>query len=115
MIPYGDPKAYVERDLFSDCVKIHLATRTADGSFHVLHDDGAIRTYSRDEAATYEPMAQPFLRLPTELAYALLDALAAHFGGVSEVRQLRKDYEHERARVDRLIAHITTATAGERH
>lgn len=38
----------------------------------------------------------------------LLDALARHFGGTGDSRQLRKDYDAERGRVDKLIATLTT-------
>ena len=53
----------------------------------------------------------PTLQLPEDAARALLDALAAHFGGVSEVQTLRKDYMAERARVDKLIDHMTKAVS----
>ncbi len=46
---------------------------------------------------------EPSLRLPEDLARALLDALAAHFGGTSEAQTLRSDYLAERKRVDKMI------------
>ena len=45
----------------------------------------------------------PSIFIPDEVARALLDALSAHYGGASDVRQLRRDYEHERSRVDLLV------------
>lgn len=57
-----------------------------------------------DEAVYREPT----LRLPESMARALLDALAAHFGGTGEVQTLRKDYLAERARVDKMIDHLTS-------
>lgn len=47
--------------------------------------------------------AAPTLRIPDEVARPLLDALANHYGGTSDSRTLRRDYEAERARVDKLI------------
>ncbi len=44
----------------------------------------------------------PALRIPTEAARALYDALAQHFGGTSNSKQLRADYDVERGRVDKL-------------
>lgn len=41
-----------------------------------------------------------------EAAHALLGALARELGAVEHPEQLRKDYEHERGRVDRLIGHL---------
>lgn len=51
---------------------------------------------------------EPTLRLPEDMARALLDALAAHFGGTGEVQTLRKDYLAERQRVDKMIDHLTS-------
>lgn len=51
---------------------------------------------------------EPTLRLPEDMGRALLDALAAHFGGTGEVQTLRKDYLAERARVDKMIDHLTS-------
>ena len=50
---------------------------------------------------------QPTLVIPEAHARALLDALGAYFQGAENTRQLRKDYEAERARVDRLIEAVT--------
>ena len=49
---------------------------------------------------------EPTLQLSDEAARALLDALAAHYGGSSDVQTLRKDYLAERARVDKMIDHM---------
>jgi hypothetical protein len=50
---------------------------------------------------------KPTLTVPEAHARALLDALSAHFQGAENTRQLRKDYDAERARVDRLIEAVT--------
>lgn len=41
--------------------------------------------------------------IPDDIAHVLLDALAAHYGGTGDSRQLRRDYDAERHRVDLMI------------
>lgn len=56
-------------------------------------------------------MPTPSLTIPDDLGRALLDALAGFYGGTTGGLQQRADFEHERARVDRLIAHLTSRPA----
>jgi hypothetical protein len=62
-------------------------------------------------SARWEPFepgtTSPTITIPDDVARALLDALAAHYGGTGDTRQLRRDYDDERKRVDRLIAALT--------
>jgi hypothetical protein len=62
-------------------------------------------------SARWEPFEPgedpPTITIPDEVARALLDALSAHYGGTGDTRALRRDYDAERARVDRLIAALT--------
>lgn len=58
-------------------------------------------TFLRVEEGAEVP---PPIDVPTDLARALLDSLSQHFGGTGDTRQLRKDHDAERARVDKLIA-----------
>lgn len=53
----------------------------------------------------------PTMYLDEDAGRALLDALAAYFGGTGEVQTLRRDYDAERARVDRLIDKLLADTA----
>lgn len=48
--------------------------------------------------------ALPSLRLPEDVGRPLLDALVRFYDGGEDTRNLRRDYDAERARVDRLIA-----------
>lgn len=48
----------------------------------------------------------PTMRLTDGMARALLDALVQHYGGHSNLLSLRRDYDAERARVDKMIAHL---------
>lgn len=72
----------------------------------------------RNEWEVFDPQAEgpePTLVLRMEEAFALQDALAELRHGTSELRALRKDYDAERGRVDRLIETLgTVATAGAR-
>lgn len=61
-------------------------------------------TFQDTDPGIYMP--EPTMRIPDSLGRALLDALTAHYGGATDTRTLRKDYEAERARVDRLIGMI---------
>lgn len=44
----------------------------------------------------------PTIRLGDSEARAILEALARHYGGADDTRALRRDYDAERKRVDRL-------------
>lgn len=54
------------------------------------------------------------LSMPEDAARALHDALSRHFGGTGDTRQLRRDYDAERARVDQLTTTLTTLVLKER-
>ena len=58
------------------------------------------------------PPTEPTMRLPENAARALLDALSKHFGGTTDVMSLRRDYDAERKRVDRMIDHLTRGGTG---
>lgn len=51
---------------------------------------------------------KPALSIDETEARALLSALQRFFGEAEDTRSLRRDYDAERARVDRLIAHLTS-------
>jgi len=66
------------------------------------------RSIAVDEASGAEPTLPddtvPYLQLSTDEARALYEALAEHFGHAGhDMRALRRDYEAERCRVDRLL------------
>lgn len=62
---------------------------------------GTIRSCDQHESVQ---LSEVELRITEDVAKSLLEALAEYFGGTGDTRQLRKDYEAERARVDKLIA-----------
>lgn len=101
-------RAYVTQD-FPRGVAVHLVQERGQDRYAVgLPTDIVFRDQDADAAGTYQ---EPTLRLPESIARALLDALAAHFGGTAEVQTLRGDYLAERARVDKMIDHLTSRPA----
>lgn len=46
---------------------------------------------------------KPTCRLPMEMGRELLEALMRHYHGADDARMLRKDYDAERARVDKIL------------
>lgn len=99
-------RAHVSFDHGRWGVALWLGRKTADGLHIVEPVDLVVTTTTLDEVAAW---TEPTLRLPEDMARALLDALAGHFGGTSDVQTLRKDYLAERARVDLMIGHLTSA------
>lgn len=87
-------------------VKIMIRTgrqlRAFDGGLHVpLPDDDRLLPDDLAERAT--------LRIEEEEAHALYEALGDYFGhGGASTQALRRDYDAERKRVDRLIDHLTS-------
>lgn len=83
-------------------IDITIADHRSD-VIRILHltDDGGMRwdEISRTEAAPAE-VIEPTVRLPQEAGRALLDALMHHYQGAEDTRQIRRDYDAERKRVD---------------
>jgi len=55
---------------------------------------------------------EPSLVLAHEEARVLLDALAEHYQGASDMRLLRQDRDHERGRVDKLLDVVSKIAEG---
>jgi hypothetical protein len=104
---------YEDRVLYEDgALRMALGRRIGRGAHECVVgiDAAGGLTLKLAEEGTQVPT---FL-LPSTVARALLDALAQHFGGTGDVRQLRKEHDAERARVDKLIATLSTvATRGQ--
>lgn len=107
---------YIERDLLSFSDRISIVDRCDDGHC----DDGSrtriLRLGTGELGESWEQVvpgasSEPTLRLGTEAARALLDALAARFEGSEGTRTLRRDYDAERARVDKLIDNLARTTS----
>lgn len=98
--------AYVDHRFPSDRLAVWLGDRGDHGTRRVVEPLTLVIGPLQDNDGA---IVEPTLTIPEDMARALLDALAAHFGGVSEVQTLRKDYDAERARVDRLVGFLTRA------
>lgn len=100
-------KAYVEADFTVDGVKIALVLRRTETSTQVWIWPVTMMAV-REIDRTTTPPDDAFLRLPDDVARALYEGLAAHYGGnLVDARRLREDYVAERARVDVFIRHVT--------
>lgn len=100
-------RAYVARDFrrFGGC-SIWLVHRQR-GLLRPGVNDGLVND-------SWEPLDEttdrpPSLMLDDEMARVLLDALAAYFGGTGDVQALRRDYDAERKRVDKMIDALIVA------
>lgn len=114
-------RAYAQLERFGDVVALSLVRTVDPGDFESaprvlrlgLTDDGT-QTVTWE---AFEPHAtvEPTLRLGMREALALAEAMAELQHGTAEHRALRKDYDAERARVDKLIDMVgAVATAPER-
>ncbi|MCW2496412.1 hypothetical protein [Jatrophihabitans sp.] len=104
-------RAHVEFDPTSSGLRVAMTRGSDNGPIHqVLQwEPLAVRTYDATEGVT-QPGGADWLRLPEDDARALYEALADHFGHFGhDTRALRKDYDAERARVDKLITHLTSS------
>ena len=100
-------RAHAQHDFLAHGVAVYLghetngrATRLAVPAHLELQDVG-------DSLV----QAEPWLRLNDDIAQALMDALAAHYGGHTHLLTLRADYEAERDRLDKLIDLLTLPPA----
>ena len=95
-------RAYVQTDFARiGGVAVYLVEHRGQDRY-VVGQPVEIVFHEEDEVAS-SAVHEPTLRLSGDMARALLDALAAHFGGSSDVQTLRQDYLAERVRVDKMI------------
>lgn len=90
----------------SNSMLVYLLERHSHGS--ALHTyDG--RVLPLVEAARVADHSDHYwAKLPMDAAHALLGELARTLGAVEHPEQLRRDYEHERGRVDKLMDYLMT-------
>lgn len=98
-------RVYIEPDFPNDGLRIHLSRKHGPEQISIARF-GNVSFELITDARVVDNDAQP-LRLRENDARALYEALAHHFGGHPETASLRKDYEAERARVDKFITHLT--------
>lgn len=86
---------------------VRLAVQIGDGDHftHFVRWDGNMVAERIADASAPDGA---FLALDEDMARAIYDALGDYFGHSGhDTRALRKDYDAERKRVDRFIAHLT--------
>lgn len=99
-------RAQVAEDWSRFGIAVLISQHTEDGKrIATLHFNDGIASW--DPPPTGTAPIDPTLRLDHEEANALLVALTNHYQGVDDQRALRKDYDHERGRVDKLIGTVT--------
>ncbi|MEV5710130.1 hypothetical protein [Actinoallomurus sp. NPDC052274] len=105
-------RAYLTPDLASFQTRVSIVQHGSDGApSRILRITGggqdAPASYSWEEIDPSITVT-PTFNLDDLVARALLDGLADHFAGADDLRALRRDYDHERARVDKLTDSLTT-------
>lgn len=101
------PRIRIQDDPIADGISVTIARR-ANTVTVIYHANAGIleeEFIPAEQAGAYVEV-KPTIRLPDDIARALLDALAQHYGGTSEAITLRRDYDHERGRVDQFIRYL---------
>lgn len=110
-------RVHLQQRFVSDCLEVFIINQ-ADGLRRVLHIENAA-DLRWDEvgppgAAIHDSILEPTFVLPWDSGRALLEELTRHYNGAEDTRQLRKDYDAERKRVDeqgKIIADIARTLA----
>lgn len=88
-----------------DSVMVSIVMHPPEGSFdtrpRILRLGDAFTT-AWDEIPADGTVTEPTMRIDHQSARALLDALARHYDGAEDTRALRRDYDAERKRNDKL-------------
>lgn len=98
-------RAYAERDILGRGIRLSVSP---DENQIILWGPPAVKILDPGVMAPEDAR----LFLPDESARAVYEALADYFGHAGhDIRSLRKDYDAERQRVDRLIGHLIEGRA----
>ena len=98
-------RAYVSDHHYGMGVSIAIVNHLGEGESL----PAMVKRFGEDGLETWdqlEPLAQirPTLTLTDDEARSLLDSLTRHYHGAEDTRALRRDYDAERERVDKLIS-----------
>ena len=107
-------RAHISRSMTSFGVDIAIVQHFEDDGVpmpearQIMRLQPVVRDDQSYLITTWEPIVpgelmQPTLRLGDQEAVALMTALAAQYQGVDDQRMLRRDYDAERGRVDKLV------------
>jgi hypothetical protein len=100
-------KVYLKETPFTYGLAVFVVDEVRAGYRRLLQggEGGALSVrwieLQHDDAVFVEDPA-PTIVLPEDSGRALLDALVRHYQGAEDTRQLRRDYDNERMRVDNL-------------
>ncbi len=97
-------KVHIERYFAAAAYRVYLYDRMSDGSTYLVDRDGVRRAVPA--GARLNDDARAWMLLPEDAAHALLGELGRTLGAVEHPEQLRRDFEHERQRVDGLTDHL---------
>ena len=102
-------RAFVKTDFARHGIAVSVVENRADGYAAMLvpGDETSFDTWKKLDPAVIVDGAS--YRFGEDVALALLDGLLEHFRGGHDARELRKDYDAERARVDKLIEALIDA------
>lgn len=102
-------RAFVRDDWQRDGVKIAVIRERFGRRELLTWSLGEVQVLDEASYATsVEDDPESYMHIHEDDARALYEALADHFGHSGhDTRALRKDYDAERGRVDRLINHLT--------
>lgn len=111
-------QAYVVPGPFlGDTLNVFIVDKHDDGAKRLLQmiDGGAMRWLDLErDGDVYADDPAPTVQLPYDSGRALLEELTRYYQGAEDTRQLRKDYDAERKRVDeqaKVIADIAKTLA----
>jgi hypothetical protein len=95
-------------DFFLRSTRLILVDDHPDGSYTVLREGG---TFTRITDGSVAAEGDIGFTVPSDALHALLAALSRHLGAVEHPEALRRDYDAERRRVDRLIGHLISGAS----
>jgi len=99
-----DTRAHVTIDFHAMGVAATVYRRDGGGTFVYRPADG--NTFPVWESVEPVTNVEPSMRLPDDVAKALLEGLLDHYRGGHDARQLRADYDAERKRVDKMLDNL---------
>lgn len=111
-------RVYITDDMIGMGVRIFIVREATDRAqitgpvnersiLRIGHDETGGRLHRWEDVSAEAATVEPTLRLGEDEARALLDGLVRHFQGAEDTRALRRDYDHERKRVDMLVGSLT--------
>lgn len=108
-------RVYLSQGPFGDFLRVFIVDQQDYGKRLLRMESGGMHRWEdvgSEGAAVAE--VEPTFDLPWDTGRALLEALVQHYQGAEDTRQLRKDYDAERKRVDeqsRVISDIAKMLA----